>query len=154
MHSPQALTAGARIANPFLKGGAGAGAHLPLLVPNVDGDGNEGSGIRLPEVAVPLATYTAWNFRAPAVGAPDRLYPLLGSYIPFTKTKAEREERKDPRPSLAQRYPTRDVYLAKIRGVTSSLVKDRFLLPEDVEAAVSRANANWDLVMNSRNTSR
>ena len=74
VHSPRALMAGARIANPYVQGGAGAGATLPLLVPQVDVDGNEQSGIRLPEVAVPLATYTGWNFRAPAVGAPDRVY--------------------------------------------------------------------------------
>jgi hypothetical protein len=150
VHSPRELTAGARIANPFLKGGAGPGARLPLLVSNVDSDGNETSGIRLPEIAVPLATYTGWNFRAPVVGASDQLYPLLGSYIPFARTKAEREERKDPRPSVAERYQTRDVYLAKIREVMRSLVKDRFLLPEDVEAAVARANAHWDLTMNSK----
>ena len=58
VHSLRALTAGARIANPFVRDGAGAGAKLPLLVPQVDADGNERSGIRLPEIAVPLATYT------------------------------------------------------------------------------------------------
>jgi hypothetical protein len=147
MHSPRALTAGMRIANPFLPDGAGAGARLPLLVPQVDADGNERSGIRLPEIAVPLATYTGWNFRAPAVGAPDRLYPLLGSYIPFARTKAERERRGDPRPSVAERYPTRDAYLAKVRQAASDLVKGRYLLPEDVQVAVSRAAAHWDLIM-------
>jgi hypothetical protein len=154
VHSPSALTAGARIANPFLKDGAGTGAHLRLLVPQVDVDGNERSGIRLPEIAVPLATYTGWNFRAPAVGAPDHLYPLLGSYIPFARTKAEREERRDPRPSVAERYPTREAYLAKIRAVTSDLVKDRYLLPQDVDVAVSRANAHWDLVTGTKLSSQ
>src|SRR4029453_12539372 len=27
----------------------------------VDADGNEAAGIRLPDIAVPLATYTGWN---------------------------------------------------------------------------------------------
>src|SRR5215510_11832379 len=46
-------------------------AHpLPLLVPQVDRDGNELSGVRLPNVAVPLATYTGWNFRNPSIGQP------------------------------------------------------------------------------------
>ncbi len=58
-------------------------AHpLPLLVPQVDRDGNELSGIRLPNVAVPLATYTGWNFRNPSIGQPGELLPLTGSYIP------------------------------------------------------------------------
>ena len=147
VHSLRALTAGARIANPFVHGGAGAGATLPLLVPQVDVDGNEQSGIRLPEVAVPLATYTGWNFRAPAVGAPDRLYPLLGSYIPFAKTKAERDGRADPRLSVTERYPTKEVYLGKVREATSELVKGRYLLVEDAEVAVFRAAAHWDLIM-------
>ena len=147
VHSPRALTAGSRIANPFVRDGAGAGAKLPLLVPQVDADGNETSGIRLPEIAVPLATYTGWNFRAPAVGAPDRLYPLLGSYIPLAKTKAEREGRGDPRPSVTERYPTRDAYLGKIREATSGLVRDRYMLSEDAEVAVARAAAHWDLLM-------
>jgi hypothetical protein len=53
---------------------------LPLLVPQVDGDGNEVSGIRLRNVAVPLATYTGWNFRNSSIGQPDELLPLTGSF--------------------------------------------------------------------------
>ena len=153
VRSPLGLTAGARMANPFIKGGAGAGATLPLLVPQVDQDGNERSGIRLPEVAVPLATYTGWNFRATSVGGTNQLYPLLGSYIPFARTKSERDERKDPRPSIAERYSTRDAYLAKINESTTALVKDGFLLSEDVAPAVARAAAHWDLIMGSSTTS-
>jgi hypothetical protein len=153
VRSPRALTAGARIANPFVQDGAGAGARLPLLVPQVDSDGNERSGIRLPEIAVPLATYTGWNFRAPAVGAPDRLYPLLGSYIPLARTKAEREQRGDPRPAVAERYSTRDIYLTRIRETTNDLVREGFLLGEDAEAAVARAAAHWDLLMGGASSS-
>src|SRR6516225_2840366 len=68
-------------------------AHpLPLLVPQIDRDGNELSGIRLPNVAVPLATYAGWNYRNPSIGQPGELLPLTGSYIPFAVTKAAREE--------------------------------------------------------------
>ena len=56
MAAPNALTAGVRLPNPLLPGGAGAGAELPLLVPQVDADGNDLAGIRLPDVAVPLGT--------------------------------------------------------------------------------------------------
>ena len=101
----------------------------------------------------PYETYTGWNFRAVSVGGTDRLYHLLGSYIPFARTKAEREERKDPRPSIAERYATRDAYLAKIRESVSVLVKDGFLLNEDVSPAVARATAHWDLIMGATNTS-
>jgi hypothetical protein len=121
-------------------------------VPQVDSDGNERSGIRLPEVAVPLATYTGWNFRSPAVGNPDQLYPLLGSYIPFARTKAEREERNDPRPSIAERYASRNAYLDQINASVAALVKDGFLLADDVPVVVARATRHWDLLMNN-NTS-
>ena len=153
VHSPLGLTSGARIANAFLKGGAGAGAKLPLLVPQVDADGNELAGIRLPEVAVPLATYTGWNFRAPAVGGADRLYPLLGSYIPFARAQSQRESQKDPRPAVDERYATRDAYMAKIQQAAAELVKGRYLLEEDAAAVAARAADHWDLVVNGIMTS-
>lgn len=59
---------------------------MPFLVPQVDVDGNELAGIRVPEVTVPLATTTGWNFRTEAVGNPGDIYSLLGSYIPFAAT--------------------------------------------------------------------
>jgi hypothetical protein len=48
-------------------------------VPAVDADGNETSGIRLPPIAVPLATYTGWNvYRA----QPTELCDRSGTYAP------------------------------------------------------------------------
>jgi len=72
---------------------------------------------------------------------------------PSRVTKAEREERKDPRPSIAERYATRDAYVARIKESASVLVKDGFLLNEDVSAAVARAAAHWDLIMGATNAS-
>ena len=91
-------------------------AALPFLVPRVDADGNEVAGIRVPELAVPLATTTGWNFRAERVGNPATLYALLGSYVPFSRTKAEREARRDPRPSIEERYRDREDYLQRINS--------------------------------------
>ena len=42
----------------------------------------------LPPIAVPLATYTGWNLYA---RLPSELCDRDGTYIPFAKTKAERE---------------------------------------------------------------
>jgi hypothetical protein len=147
VRSPVGLTAGPRAANPHHAGGAGAGAPLPFLVPQVDRDGNERAGIPLPEVAVPLATYTGWNFRAAAIGGTDKLYPLLGSYIPFPRTRAERNQRRDPRLSVEERYPTREAYLSKIDSAAAALVRSGYLLADDVAAVTRRAAAHWDLVM-------
>ena len=77
---------------------------LPFLVPQVDADGNELAGIRVPEVSVPLATTTGWNFRAERIGNPTTIVALLGSYVPFARTRAERDARHDPRPSIEERY--------------------------------------------------
>lgn len=117
---------------------------LPFLVPQVDRDGNELAGIRVPEVTVPLATTTGWNFRAERVGNPSTIYALLGGYIPFPRTRAERESKRDPRPSIAERYQGRDDYLQRIRTAATDMVKDRLLLEEDVDNVVQRATRHWD----------
>ncbi|HEY6362095.1 MAG TPA: alpha/beta hydrolase domain-containing protein, partial [Vicinamibacterales bacterium] len=147
------LTPVTRIASELIRGGAGAGTPLPLLVPQVDGDGNERAGIRLPDVAVPLATYPGWNFRRPAIGAPDRIVPLLGSYVPFPRTAAEREAQRDPRRSIAERYPSRDSYMSQIAQSAAALVKDGFLLEEDTVHVTRRAADHWDLLMRATTTS-
>jgi hypothetical protein len=119
---------------------------LPLLVPQVDADGNDVAGIRLPDVAVPLATYTGWNFRRPEIGGTQLLVSLLGSYVPLSRTRAEREARRDPRPSIEERYATRAAYLARARGAAVALVGLRYLLAEDVESIMRRAADHWDLL--------
>jgi hypothetical protein len=149
--SPQGLTGGGRAANSLLPHNAAPGTPLPLLVPQVDKDGNEPAGIRLPEVAVPLATYTGWNFRNAEIGGTDQLFPLLGSYIPFAATKAQREAAHDPRFSIEERYASRDRYLKLVQETGDKLVKDRYLLPEDLPGLVRRAAEHWDLLVRSSN---
>jgi Alpha/beta hydrolase domain len=144
VQTPKTLTAGSRAGNPFVPGGAGEGAPLPLLVPQVDADGNEVSGIRLPEVAVPLATYTGWNFRSAATGGTGQLVPLLGSYVPLARTKAERESRHDPRPSIEERYASRQQYLDAVNKSAAALVKEGYLLAADVPSVVKRATDHWE----------
>jgi hypothetical protein len=146
-HSLKALTARTRAANPLLPGNGGEGAPLPLFVPQVDADGNDIAGIRNPELAVPLATYTGWNFnRAGGDGDPDQLVPLAGSYIPFAATAAERQASGDPRPSIAERYAGKDDYLQRVRSAADGLVQERYLLKADLERIVQRAGAHWDLL--------
>jgi hypothetical protein len=145
--SPRALTAGARIANPHLKGGAGAGTPLPLLVPAVDEDGNERAGIRLPDVAVPLATYTGWNFRKAEIGSPGELVSLLGSSIFFPATRAAREAANDPRRSIEERYRTQEDYLAKVEQAADALVKAGYLLVDDEPRILQRASDQWEIAV-------
>jgi hypothetical protein len=143
---PQGVRGGARVSNPLIAREGAPGTALPLLVPQVDGDGNERAGIQLPEVAVPLATHTGWNFRSESTGGTRLLRPLIGSYIPFAATRAAREQANDPRRSVAERYPTLEAYLARIKEVTADLVRRRYLLQEDVPAIEARALEHWQFV--------
>jgi hypothetical protein len=146
VQSPNTLRAAARVPNLLMPGGAGGGTPLPLLVPQVDADGNEVTGIRLPDVSVPLATYTGWNFRRPEIGGTHLLVSLLGSYVPLARTRAEREARRDPRPSIEERYANRAAYLSRVRGAADALVGLRYLLAEDVESVMRRSGDTWDLL--------
>lgn len=120
---------------------------LPYLVPQVDADGNEVAGIRVPEQAVPLATTTGWNFRAARLGNPETIVALTGSYMPFARTKDERNAKGDPRPSIEERYKGKEDYLSRIRTAAQALVKGGFMLTEDVELSVQRAARHWDWAM-------
>jgi hypothetical protein len=102
----------------------------------VDADGNEVAGIKLPPIAVPLGTHTGWNvYRAQASELCDR----DGSLIPFARTRAEREISGDPRPSLQERYGSREAYVAQVEAAAAALVGDRLLLPADAAAYVKAA---------------
>jgi hypothetical protein len=123
----------------------GGEAHpLPFLVPQVDGDGNELAGIAFPDVAVPLATYTGWNFRHPAIGQPGEVLPLAGSYIPLPPTRAAREASGDPRLSVEERYGSRARYRSIVTDRAEKLVQEGYMLPEDIDIVVSRALARFD----------
>ena len=128
---------------------AGPVAVLPFLVPQVDKDGNVTSGIRLPEQSVPLGTYSGWAFRSQAQGQPGTIVSMAGSYIPFARTRAEREKNHDPRLSIEERYSGRDDYLRRVRAAASALAKDRYLLQEDVSSVMDEAGKHWDWTMSS-----
>jgi hypothetical protein len=120
---------------------------LPFLVPQVDRDGNDIAGIRSPEQAVPLGTYTDWAFRSESIGAPDTLIAMAGSFIPFAKTRTEREKNGDPRLSIEERYSNRADYLRKVEEAANRLVEDRYLLQEHVRPVVEAAGQHWDWMM-------
>ena len=112
--------------------------RYPVFVPKADDDGMAISGIRQLALAVPRATYTAWNPRAQGFG-PTALYPLQGAVVPFAPTEAARKEIHDPRPSIAERYADNDAYVAAVRREAARQVAERLLLPEDAERAVEAA---------------
>lgn len=116
----------------------------PTYVAAVDNDGNERAGVRLPEVAVPVATYTGWNPRGAGMGGEGQILPMIGSTVPFAATAAERTATGDPRPAIAERYRDRDDYTARARAVAVQLAAERYILPADVDLVVTNALARYD----------
>jgi hypothetical protein len=112
------------------------GPIYPSFVPTTDSDGNDVAGVRLPDVTVPLATYTGWGLRRGAQ-ANDGC-ESAGQFIPFAATTAARLTAGDPRPSVQERYPTFAEYQSALHRAIDGLVKDRLLLCEDAEAQLAR----------------
>jgi hypothetical protein len=113
-----------------------------VLVPRADADGNDVAGVRTPEVEVPLATHTGWNYRA--AGSEQALYSIVGSYLPFAKNSAQRGD--DPRPAITERYRSREEYIARVAVAAQRLVDEHLLLAEDLERYVAKALAvpHWE----------
>lgn len=119
------------------------GQAFPVLLPQVDEDGNDRAGVRLPEIAAPLATYTGWNLRDSSIGAPHERVPFEGSYLPFPKTAAERQQTHDPRKSIAERYTNQQDYMAKFTRALDDLIEQRWILPEDRPSLLLQGEQEW-----------
>jgi Alpha/beta hydrolase domain len=111
------------------------------LVAKTDADGNEVAGIRLPEIAVPLATYTGWNLYMRPFTEGD-LCDRDGSYSEFAATRAQRDQIGDPRASVAERYPSHADYATKLQAAAEALVRERLLLEEDAAAYSRQAQSD------------
>jgi hypothetical protein len=126
---------------------------FPILVPQVDNDGNELGGVKMPEISVPLATYTGWNLFNADAGPTSILSSMQGSYIPLPRTRADRDRNKDPRMSIEERYQSRERYLALVTTAAQELVKQRYLLEDDIDNVVKRADEHWNLLSANGETS-
>ncbi len=111
-----------------------------LYVPNVDKNGNETSGVVMPELQVPLATYMGWNYRKPghAVG---EACDWFGSSVPLAATKAQRSA-TDTRASLDELYSGRADYQKQVAKSANSLVNQGYLLPSDAQNLYIKNAAN------------
>jgi hypothetical protein len=123
------------------------GRAYPALVPAVDADGNELSGVRLPDLTVPIGTHAGWNPRHPDTGAPEQIIPMMGFTRFFPATRAGRERTADPRPSIEERYASRDAYLALVHNEAVKLAEQRYILEEDVDLVVANAADRYDLAL-------
>lgn len=112
---------------------------FPFLVAQVDEGGNEIGGLRSPEHRVPLATYTGWS--------PFNPISTPGSYIPFSRTRADREAAGDERPSIEELYAGREQYLGLVASAGLELIESGYILPQDLPAILTDAGSHWDFLM-------
>lgn len=120
------------------------GRPFGVLVPLTDADGLERAGIRLPDVSVPLGTYTGWNPQNAATGAPDRLSRTEGSFFPFPRTEDERLAAGDPRRAISERYANRDAYTQAYAAAALALAEKGLILGSDINPMIERARAFYD----------
>jgi hypothetical protein len=126
------------------------GNSFAAMVPALDPDGNETSGIRLPELQHPLGTYTGWNYRRPGTGAPSELIAFIGSFFAFPRSDAEKGS--DPRLPIEKRYSGKAEYLSKIGASARSLADRRYILDRDVESLIEHSSKMWDDIMGGKLT--
>ncbi len=127
------------------------GVAYPSLVSAVDADGNEVGGIRLPAIDAPLATYTGWNVRHADIGGTGQVLApggtVVGGAIPFAATREERIASGDPRPSIEERYGSREEYVERVRACAESLVESGYVLAEDVKTLAAQGGEVYDAIV-------
>jgi hypothetical protein len=75
---------------------------------------------------------------------------MQGSWIPFARTRAERDKTGDSRLSIEERYATRGEYLQKVGAAARTLADRGYFLERDVARAVERSADQWDYLMGKR----
>ena len=124
------------------------GEEFPALVANLDDSFNELGGIRLPDLSVPVATYTGWNLRDESIGNPNLFIGITGGLagwtLPLPATEAERASSGDPRTSIESRYSDREDYLRQVTQAAQALVDEGYMLAEDVEEVADLAGRKYD----------
>jgi hypothetical protein len=118
---------------------------MPSLVPRVNADGNETSGVPSVQLQVPLGTYTGWNERADGYEQGHGC-GFSGGFLPFAPTRAQRLARNDPRPSLEERYGTHQGFVERVRAAVARQQQARFLLADDAARLMAQAEASDVLV--------
>jgi hypothetical protein len=114
---------------------------IPMLVPKVDGDGNELGGVPLVLRDAPLGTYLGWNITASGFHK-GQICAYTGSTIPFATTKAERLANGDPRLSLEERYVDHAGYVQAFQQAAENAVAQGFLLQADANTMITSVQSS------------
>ena len=117
------------------------GDPYTVLVARTDADGNMTDGVRHPNLAAPIGTYTGWNLRRKGFAKGEQCAGT-GSFIPFASNQTERQTLGDPRLSLDERYPNHQAYVRAVSAAADALVQDRLLLRRDADDVVELARGS------------
>ena len=116
------------------------GQEYPLRVSQTDADGNGIAGLRYPDVDVTVGTNNGWSMRRAGYAEGDQFWNT-GSFVPFARTRAEREASGDPRPSIEERYASHEAYVDAVRRCCEARVSERLMLQEDADRFIEAAKA-------------
>ena len=94
--------------------------------PTTDAQGNDRGGVKMPDIAVPLATFKGYSLRRSGFVAGDQ-NGLSSSQLAFALLTAEKSP-ADPRKSDQELYGTRAGYVGAVNAAVDRLVTDRLLL--------------------------
>jgi hypothetical protein len=93
------------------------------------------------QLQVPLGTYTGWNEHADGYDK-GRGCGFNGGFIPFARTRAERLEHNDPRPSLEERYATHQGFVEQVRLAIARQQQAGYLRADDASKLLKQAEAS------------
>lgn len=146
---PRRLDRGSRWSDEQIVDNEPPGLGEPYLtrVSKVDADGNEVAGIKMPEVAVPLGTFTGWEYRSEEKGATWALVGLSDFFLPFAKDAASADAADDPRPPIDGRYSDRDDYIDRCVEAARALIGRGLMLERDLDRVAKRARVMYDWVV-------
>ena len=113
-------------------------------LPKVDGQGNEIAGVKMPDSAVPLATFANYSIRKSGFSVGEQ-NGLTGSQLAFAVTDAVKQV-GDPRRSVQALYQSKAGYVAQVNAAVDDLVARGLVLKgvggvDDAAALNNRAAA-------------
>ena len=94
--------------------------------PTTDAQGNERAGVKMPDIAVPLATFTGYNLRKPGY-VEGQQNGLNSSQLAFATTPSTRKP-GDPRKSVQELYGSKAAYVDAVNRAVDQLVAEGFIL--------------------------
>ena len=125
----------------------GSGERVPSWVSAVNADGNEVAGISMPDVTYPVASHSGFLSQGEKNGAAGELLSTSVSGVSSPEDRVRATIARDPRPSITERYESKERYLEAIELAAESLVGRRYLLAEDIALCIELARRRYDAVM-------